>query len=241
MKRFMFNGKDPWRCFSKKEMRSKYPEMGYRISGEVTRKKGQNTSFHLKKAERTLPVQPVETYKKPLYKVYGYIPALERDAYVVVKKINLMMIIVPLIALILVAGIFLLWNKKGDSFLDKNAKPFESSLKRKEDMGESKILLPGFENLYMDEGTDELYVALSNPEGNPCYFQYTIYMESRKEAIFQSGLIQPGSAVTTVKMPNKMKKGTYKMRIKIRSYSLEDHESELNGGEMPVTLIVLGQ
>lgn len=242
MKRFVFNGKDAWGCFSKKEMRSKYPELGYRITGEVAGKKGKNIAFELKRAGKTLPVQQTETYKGLLYRVHGYIPDKQQDTYIIVKKINLRLIIIPIVVLmLLVAGAFLLRNQKGESFLDKNAKPFESSLKRDEALGDSRILLPGFETLYMDEGSDELYVALSNPEGNPCYFQYTIYMGGREKEIYQSGMIQPGDAVTTVKMPNKMKKGTYQLRIKIRSYALQDHESELNGGDMQATLIVLEQ
>lgn len=244
MKRIVYDDKGSWICLSKKEMKEKYPEMGYKILGEVTKKKENHTSFNSKKTKKTLLAQlvrPVGTYKKPFYRVHGYIPDEAENTYIVVKKVYLRMIIVPIIVIsVLVAFFFLLSEQQGNSFLDKNAKPFETQIKR-EDMEDSKILLPGFETLYMDEGSDELYVALANPEGNPCFFQYTIYMEGSKKEIYQSGMIKPGEAVTTVKMPNKMKKGTYKLTIQIQSYSLSDHKAELNGGEMAATLIVLSK
>lgn len=242
MKRFVFNGKASWKCLSKKELSSKYPEMGYRISGEVTRKKGKKTDFIFEKKERSLPVQPIGTYKKPFYKVHGFISDTEKGVYIVVKKSNLPNILMLLFGVMLLGfGSFILLNQKSDAFLDENVKVFESDIKRDKDWGDARILIPGFETLYMDEGSDELYIALVNPEGNPCYFQYSLYMDGSEKEILKTGMIPPGQAVTTVKMPNKMKEGTSELTIKIRAYSLDDHETELNGAEMKATLLVLGK
>lgn len=241
MKRFVYNGRNSWKYFSKKEMRENYPDMRYKISGEVTRKKGKNTIHDLKRAGKMLSVQPVDTYKKPIYRICGFIPDNDEDTYIIVKKVNLRRALLPLLFVALLAvGIFL-FTGESDSFLDKSAKPFDTQIKREEDLGESKILLPGFETLYMDEGKNELYVALANPKGNPCYFRYTIYMEGRDKEIYQSGMIKPGDAVTTVKMPEKMKKGTYQLTLKIQSFSLNNYKTELNGGEMMANLIVLSR
>lgn len=242
MKRFVFNGKASWKCLSKKEMSSKYPEMGYKISGEVTRRKGKKNDYVLKKGERTLPVQPIGTYKKPFYKVHGFISDTEQDVYIVVKKSNLLNGLIFLLGVILLAFVsFIFLKQENDTFLDENAKAFQSDIKRDKDWGDSRILIPGFETLYMDEGSDELYVALVNPEGNPCYFQYSVFMEGSDKEILKTGMIPPGQAITTVKMPDKMKRGSSELTIKIRAYSLDDHETELNGAEMKTTLIVVGK
>lgn len=79
-----------WSCFTKEEMKQKYPKGGYKILGEVTKNKGANKEFVIIWDDNgnKLYLQPAGTYSYILYRTYGYIPV--RDGlYVEAKKKNI--------------------------------------------------------------------------------------------------------------------------------------------------------
>ena len=64
-------------------------------------------------------------------------------------------------------------------------------------------------------------------------------MDKTEEILYTSGLIEPGKAVVKETLNRPFPEGVYPITIKIRSYSLEDYEKELNGGAVQTNLVSL--
>lgn len=237
---FTYRGKYKWEYFSKKAMKELFPEGGYKVIGEVIEKTGKNREMPIMNSdEKPLYVQPLKTYKKVLYKRIGYIWSKEYEGYVVIKKNNWLLLLLSLLALLLViGGIFWLMGN-GKPNIDPNAGAYESTVSRPVDMDQSKILIPGYRDWNMKEGTDEVYIALYNPKDNPCYFQFNVILDETGETLFKTGLVPPGNAVTTVKLPRNFKEGIYPITLKIKTFALNDYEQPLNGGEVKVNIVAL--
>lgn len=114
--------------------------------------------------------------------------------------------------------------------LDPNLTDFQPNIEMPENADPSRISIPGFNEINMLADTDEIYVALWNPDTNPCYFKFTIYLEENNQVLFESGLVPPGKAITTVKLNEKLKEGRYPIGIDMKTFSLEDGETPLNSG-----------
>ena len=219
-----------------------YPEGGYKVIGEVIEKPGKNKDLAIYNEEgKPLFIQPLKTYKKLLYKRLGYIWSEEHQGYILIKKNNWLLLLFSLVGLTLLIG-GLLWtfmNMKNGPDIDPGAGDYTSQYTRPADMDENRILIPGYNDWIMEANTDEVYIALFNPEKNPCFFQFDIVLESTGETLFSTKLEPPGKAVTTVKLPRKFKEGTYPITVKISSHSLDDTEEKLNGGEVKTKIIAL--
>lgn len=100
------------------------------------------------------------------------------------------------------------------------------------------ILLPGFDVLGMNYSTQEVEAALLNPEGNECYFKFSITLKSDGTELYHSDLIRPGMAVTRFKINKKLEKGRYPIVIAVETSDLEDYESYYNGGAVEAVLEV---
>lgn len=233
-----------WSCLSKKEMKQKYPAGGYKILGEVTRKKGADKDFVIVHDynDNKLYLQPPGSYPPLIYRIYGYIP-IRDDLYVAVKKKNTIAGATILLAAIVLLTVGMNMKKtepKQESLIDPSAQKYETNLERPKDWEQTRILLPAYTDLTMKADTDEIYVALYNPEDNPCYFRFTIILDGEKEEeLFKTELVPPGQAVTKVTLPRKFEKGEYPITIRINSYLLTDSEKEVNGGEIKTKLIAL--
>lgn len=81
------------------------------------------------------------------------------------------------------------------------------------------------------------YIALWNPDTNPCYFQFIIMEKDSGEVIYKSGLIPPGEAVTKVKFKHRISQGIHEALMTIRTYDLKNHEQEMNGGNVKIRII----
>lgn len=240
---FKYCGRSEWKAFSKKTMKKKYPEGGYKILGEVIKKKGKSRSLIIPNEDHggNLYVQPLKTYSKLLYRRYAYVYCRELDGYVIIKKNNALLWLLGLLGTLLTIGLITwgLMNIPTGPDIDPNVADFTGSVKRSADMDDSKILIPAFGDWKMIAGTDKVYMALSNPENNPCYFSFDIVLDATGETLFKTKLIPPGKAITTVQLPQKLDVGVYPITVKINSYSLDNPETPMNGGESATNIIAV--
>ena len=58
-------------------------------------------------------------------------------------------------------------------------------------------------------------MALLNPEGNPCYFKFTIVLKDTDETIYESQYVPPGQSITDVTLTKPLAEGEYNATIKI--------------------------
>lgn len=189
--------------------------------------------------------EDIEYYEAPrktlLYRLQGYLP-LQDDEYLEVyqsRKGKVFMVSLCTALLIMMAGlgVWALLNQGKDLF-DSNAQDYVPKTNIAKNTDPNKIAIPGYQNIRMPEGTSS-HISLWNPEGNPCYFKFMIVMDETKEVLYESKLVEPGKAVIEQTLSKKLKAGEYPITIEIKSYSLDDPEKEMNGGEVQTNLIVV--
>ena len=53
------------------------------------------------------------------------------------------------------------------------------------------IRIPGYPSITIPADTKDVTVNLMNPEGNPCYFTFTLVLKDTDETIYQSKMVEP--------------------------------------------------
>lgn len=154
------------------------------------------------------------------------------------KKKEWMIGIVIVIVIMIAAGLF--WGAgrnavSGGLKIEKNTVEWNQKLKSADESAD--IQIPYYTDIYMESGSDLIDMVLVNPKENECYFAYTFTLSETGEEIYQSDLIEPGRALEEVKLNQKMESGTYKLDIRIDTYSIEEQDV-LNNAIVSTNLIV---
>ncbi|SDY20337.1 hypothetical protein [Eubacterium barkeri] len=155
------------------------------------------------------------------------------------EKKKFIIVAVALLLIMLACGVwFALQNRSID--IDPNAGNYESSLKRPENIGQSKILIPGYGEWTMKKGSDTIESVLFNPEGNPCFFKFEIIERDNGDVLYQSRLVPPGQGISPIKLSKTFNEvGTYNVVLKFQSVDLEDQKTNYNGSDVEVKLNVV--
>lgn len=148
--------------------------------------------------------------------------------------------LLPVLAVLICAALFLggIWYAQKDEVagLDKTAVSYH--IDGVENTDEDSILLPGISAINVKENETDVVAPLFNPEGNACYFKYTVKLKDTGEVIYTSGLIEPGKAVTEFDLDRKFQAGTYLVDIIVETSDLKDPEIVYNGGNIDAQLNV---
>lgn len=230
-----------WPYIKNDDMEFKYPNGGYMIIGDIRDNKGENSESTLNYENQFIGISPYISKLKSNEYCVGYIPVDSEDSehsYIrIVKKTNrklLLFLILLLLGLLFFAGGNMLKNYKPD--LDENAISYH--IEGLENKDPENISIPLFGKVNIDSETMKSTVNLANPKGNPCYFRYSIVIKDGNIAVYESDLIEPGTAIPGFKLNKKLDKGSYPSSIIVETYSLKDHSVKMNGGEMDISLIV---
>ncbi len=231
--------------YSCRAFQERYPKEagGYTVIGAVGEGCGEEAGeWHLGEETEKYYELPDGNF---LYKTAGYIEVGE-NVYLAVRKSRLAERILELLLLIAViagiaAGVYYLFQEKEGPDIDPGAGKYTADVELPENVDPDRITLPGYEQITIAAGTDMAYVALWNPDQNPCYFQFEIVLDETEETIYESRLIPPGNAVTEVQFDRTFGAGTYPVTIRISTYNLEDYEQEMNGGEVKAELVAVAQ
>ena len=120
--------------------------------------------------------------------------------------------------------------------LDENAGQYTGE-KPKDNGGAAEgIKIPGYPSITIAKDTEDVQMALMNPEGNPCYFKFVIVLKDSEETIFESKYVQPGDCIYDVKLNKPLAEGEYPAVIQISTIAL-DGETPLNGANVETVLI----
>lgn len=160
---------------------------------------------------------------------------------IVVKK-SFFAIAGVLIAALTVGSLFLgMWiyhlKSTDPDGIDPGAKDYHSIYANAEHAGDDEITVPGYTDVFFPAGEKKVQIVLLNPDGNPCYFRFSLILSETDEELYRSGLIPPGMAVTDIELNRALEAGEYALRIRIESFSLSDR-SEMNGADMETKLTV---
>lgn len=235
--------------YSKGRMAKLYPNGGYIVIGAVG--KGLKTPAGTAELEGGVLPYFTNQYPKATHKVVGYMACGGDNYLAVVKRAWLRWLILGLLLLLaLEAGV--LWNQyqaqeaeavaeveAANALIDENATNYDTAIYLEQVTDPYHIALPGYSEIPMYADSDYMQIALWNPTGNPCFFQFSIVMGD--EVLYESKLVPPGLAVQEQTLSRTIPEGTYDATIKIRCYDLEDTEEEMNGGAINVTIKALAR
>lgn len=98
------------------------------------------------------------------------------------------------------------------------------------------IQIPGYPTIRIPAGKAEVNLPLHNPEGNPCYFTFTLVLTENEEVLYESKQVPPGQGIATVTLNRPLPAGEHDAVIQIRTNSLEDG-SPMNGANMVTVLV----
>ncbi len=226
---------------SSENLNERHPEGDYSITGEIyVKNKEENGIKKLIDEDTEICIQKIGTYKESRYKTIGYIPC-EDGKYIAVKKKKnfiIWIILIFLLVMMLLGGLFLANKNKAD--IDPNAGDYLSALRRPDNINDSQILVPGYGKFTIEKGNDTIDTAFFNPEGNPCFFKFTLIEKDTNEVLYKSKLVPPGKGITPIKMNKSFDKvGSYDAVLKFQSFDLEDTNIEYNGSDIDVKLNVV--
>jgi hypothetical protein len=136
---------------------------------------------------------------------------------------------------------FMLGREPVDPDLDPDAETYEDIYANIGNGDPENISIPGYSDVAFPANTKNVRMVLLNPEGNPCYFRFSLVLINEEtndeEVIYQSGLIPPGHAVDNLKLDRELQAGIYQMEIRIATLSLEDRAA-MNSATIDVELTV---
>jgi hypothetical protein len=100
------------------------------------------------------------------------------------------------------------------------------------------IAIPGYEMLELNADSREQSLCMPNPPQNCCYFQISLFLEDGT-LLWQSDLIEPGTASKPIVLSQALEKGMYPNAVlRYSCYRMDENLSPLNGAETKLTLWV---
>ena len=129
-------------------------------------------------------------------------------------------------------------NQEKGLVLSDDAEVWNKDVEDKSE-GKEGIKIPGYGDITMSAEEDTWKLTLLNPEGNPCYFQYSLEIAETGEEIYQSDLIEPGKAITEFAVKNVPDKGNYELYLNIHTFSIDENKEPLNGAQVKAKLHII--
>lgn len=232
-----------WNYINEKDLHAIFPNGGFKIFSDLHKKGKLDKANTLETEEASIGLYPYKNKLPWMKSVIGYIPIVDengKEGFIRIIGVECYKVLIPIFVIFLCLSIFTagIWlvKKSEVSGLDKTAVSFHIKGMKNTDSG--TIMLPGLEVLSAKE--DETYIKtnLINPDGNGCYFRYSIKLEDTGETLYTSGLIPPGKAVIEFNMKKGLKAGTYPVMVLVETQDLKDASIVYNGGNIEATLEV---
>lgn len=142
-----------------------------------------------------------------------------------------LLLLIAVILILIVLVFFLIFNKKD---IDPDISNIED---KQEETQSSSIKVPGYSSISIEKDKEDVQIALINPSGNPCYFEYELILKDSMESLYKSKLIPPGKMIKDVRLNRPLKGGEYEAFVRITTTSLSDN-SPMNGANVETVLIV---
>lgn len=227
-------------CFSRRKFKEIKKEHSVTLTG-IVGKGLRNTPKKMIVKDKELQVYDLD-FNHLKYGIAGFL-AVDEEHYIAIVKNRLPLRIMAAAAVLgAVCGLAFCLSQyvNGNGpVIDNGAAKYKVDKKMLEGIEKDKIAIPGYDDIKIKADTDVAYVALWNPETNPCYFKFRLRLKEGGTILYESNLVPPGTAITRVPLQQTFSKGYYPIIIEISSYSLEDYLVELNGGEVETRIVAV--
>lgn len=237
-----------WSLLTPKQY-NQMPKSHKRICGDMHRTDSGSLerllTLETEEGNQTIGLHEYRSHRKWYQTVKGYIPAsTEEGTPCCVRVLGVSpsrSILIPLLILAVLAGLILLWLKyireEEVPGLDETAVAYR--MEGLVNTDPDNTMLPMLSNITVEASDGHADNVLINPEGNGCYFIYSVTRNDTGEELYKSGMIEPGRAVIGFDLEQIPEPGEYDVTVGIETRDIDNYEQNLNGGEMEVTLTVL--
>lgn len=220
-----------------------FPNGGFKIFSDMGKKDSPEGTNILEAEGGRASLYPYKKKLPWLKLVTGYIPAADEEGEEGFIRIignawyKLLFLILALLvcSIIFIGGIWFADRDKVPG-LDKTAVSYHIEGVKNTDS--ESILLPGVSVLKVKEKETHIKAALVNPDGNGCYFKYTVKLTDTGETLYSSGLIPPGKAVVEFDISRTFEAGEYPIQVGIETRDIKDQDIEYNAGNIDAKLKV---
>lgn len=189
------------------------------------------------------PIAPIYEEKSSLKSVKGYFQ-VGKNEFVGIERPCLLLLILPILLALLLLLLFAFCGRSDRLPIADNPwtptidQHISDSTAAEEKPTVPQIKIAGFSSWHVPAGqTENIPIALKNPEGNPCYFLFSIVLADTNETIYQSDMVPPGEAIRRISITKSLSSGTYPARILIRTNELETGK-EMNSANLNLTITV---
>lgn len=234
-----------WVYVSERKMQKEYPHGGYRIMADF-RKAGRKGAVGtlIGKEEQSAEIFTYSGKLPSGTKCLGYISVTDENGEEAFVRIlqqsgKWIWITISVLLLLLTIGIaiwLIVINTNNKPTLDQAATAYH--IEGVENKDPNTILMPTIPTIEIEEGTTHIAYPLVNTTGNPCYFAFRMILADTGETLYQSGLVEPRSAILEFDLNRKLEAGAYDMKLFVDTRSLSNPEAKMNNAELEFKLVV---
>lgn len=189
------------------------------------------------------PIAPVYAEKSSLKSIKGYFQ-VGNNEFVGIERPGFLLLLLPILLACLLLLLFTFCGRSDSLPIVNNPwsptidQHINDSTATGENSTVSQIKIAGFSSWHVPAGqTENIPIVLKNPDGNPCYFSFTIVLTDTDEIIYQSDMVPPGESIRKIDISKPLSEGTYPAIVQIRTNELETGET-MNSADLKLTITV---
>lgn len=189
------------------------------------------------------PIAPIYEEKASFKSVKGYFQ-VGKNEFVGIERPCLLLWLLPILLALLLLLLFAFCGRSDSLPIADNPwtptidQHISDSTAAEEKPTVPQIKIAGFSSWHVPTGqTENIPIALKNPDGNPCYFSFTIVTADTNEIIYQSDMVPPGESIRKINISKALPEGTYPAIVQIRTNELETGR-EMNSANLNLTITV---
>lgn len=189
------------------------------------------------------PIAPIYEEKSRLKSVKGYFQ-VGKNEFIGIERPCLILWILPILLAFLLLILFTFCGRSDSIPIANNPwaptidQHINDSTVTEKNSTVPQIKIAGFSSWHVPaEQTENIPIALKNPDGNPCYFSFAIVLKDTNETIYQSDMVPPGEAIRKISISKSLPEGTYPAIVQIRTNELETGRA-MNSADLNLTITV---
>lgn len=183
--------------------------------------------------------------KKKLYKLMGFVKDEEDNLYGLIKcraPFYMFWLVLLIICTVILMN-FMSDHRDGNqgsvAWLPQiDAGIYNDDAGILEEIERKQITIHGFTDWTIPAGqTDSLPIALENPEGNPCYFSFSIVLQDGTK-LYESDHVPPGESLRNITINEALEKGDHQASVYITTAEIGTG-TPMNSARTEITIHVI--